>query len=88
MIIIILEKCLLFITKKRDAKIKKMKEIIKNKLKALAITMGKAVTLEQQQALQAQINALINFVPGFNAYGKMMIPGVDFYTSKDIYSRN
>ena len=70
---------------KRDAKIKKMKEIIKNKLKALAITMGKAVTLEQQQALQAQINALINFVPGFNAYGKMMIPGVDFYTSKDIY---
>jgi len=70
---------------KRDAKIKKMREIIKNKLKALAITMGKAVTLEQQQALQAQINALINFVPGFNAYGKQMIPGVDFYTTKDIY---
>ena len=62
-----------------------MKEIIKNKLKKLADVMGKAVSLEQQQALQAQIAALINYVPGFKAYGEYYIPGVEFYQYEDIY---
>ena len=62
-----------------------MKEIIKNKLKQLADVMGKAVSLEQQQALQAQIAALINYVPGFNKYGEYYIPGVEFYQYEDIY---
>ena len=57
----------------KKAKIKKMKEIIKDKLKKLADVMGKAVSLEQQQALQAQIAALINYVPGFKAYGEYYI---------------
>lgn len=70
---------------KRKAKLKKMKEIIKNKLKELADVMGKAVSLEQQQALQAQITALINYVPGFKAYGEYYIPGVEFYQYEEIY---
>ena len=45
-----------------------MKEIIKRKLSKGADTMGRAVTVEQQQDLQAQISALINYVPGVNAY--------------------
>ena len=70
---------------KRKAKLKKMKEIIKNKLKELADVMGRAVSLEQQQALQAQISALINYVPGFKAYGEYYIPGVEFYQYEEIY---
>jgi len=31
------------------------------------------------------IAVLINYVPGFNAYGQVTIPGVDFYQSDDIY---
>ena len=70
---------------KEKAKKEKMKEIIKDKLKKLADDMGKAQTLEAQQALQQIIAALINYVPGFNAYGELAIPGVDFYQSDEIY---
>ena len=70
---------------KKKAKNKKMREIIKKKLALLAVTMGKAQSLENQQALQAQIAALINFVPGFNQYGKLVIPGVNFYQPEAIY---
>ncbi len=70
---------------KEAAKRKKMKEIIKEKLKKLAEDQGKATSLEAQQALQQIIAALINYVPGFNAYGEMAIPGVDFYNSDGIY---
>ena len=69
----------------KKSKNKKMREIIKKKLSALAVTMGKAQGLKEQQALQAQIAALINFVPGFNQYGKLAIPGVNFYQPKAIY---
>ena len=70
---------------KEAAKRKKMKEIIKRKLSKLADTMGKAATLEQQQALQAQISALINFVPGFNAYGQLQLFDGDIYQDEKIY---
>jgi hypothetical protein len=70
---------------KQKAKERKMRQIVKNKLKQLAVTMGEAVSLADQQALQAQITALINYVPGFNAYGRLIIPGVDFYQHEDIY---
>ena len=70
---------------KEKAKKEKMKEIIKDKLKKLAEDVGKAQTLEAQQALQQIIAALINYVPGFNAYGELAIPGVDFYQSDEIY---
>ena len=62
-----------------------MRKIIKDKLAKLAVTMGKAQELKDQKALQAQIAALINFVPGFNAYGKVAIPGVNFYQPEAIY---
>ena len=70
---------------KQKAKEKKMKEIITDKLKKLAIAVGKAESLKDQQALQQLIAVLINYVPGFDSYGQMMIPGVDFYQSESIY---
>ena len=70
---------------KEKAKKEKMKEIIKDKLKKLADDVGKAQTLEAQQALQQIIAALINYVPGFNAYGQLAIPGIDFYNQDEIY---
>ena len=70
---------------KQKAKEKKMREIITEKLKELAIVMGEAQSLEDQQMLQQLIAALINYVPGFDAYGKLLIPGRDFYQHEDIY---
>jgi hypothetical protein len=71
--------------RKEKSKRDKMKKIITNKLKELANDMASAATIEQQQAVQAQINALINYVPGFNAYGQLSIPGVSFYTPEPLY---
>ena len=71
---------------KQKAKRKKMKEIATKRAMALAETMGAAATLEAQQALQAQIAALINFVPGFNAYGQVGIPGGDIYADQAFYA--
>ena len=70
---------------KQKAKMKKMKEIVANKLAKLAKVMGEAQSLKDQQALQAQISALINYVPGFSQYGKLVLPGADMYISEDIY---
>lgn len=70
---------------KAESKREKIKKIITDKLKSLATEMANAATLESQQAVQAQINALINYVPGFNAYGKLNIPGVTFYSPEPIY---
>jgi len=70
---------------KAEAKKKKMKKIIKDKLKKLAVMMGEAQSLKEQQALQQLIAALINYVPGFNEYGKYNIPGIDFYQPDSIY---
>ena len=58
-----------------------MKKIIKDKLKKLAIMMGEALMLKEQQALQQLIAALINYVPGFNEYGKYMITVQTFVLS-------
>lgn len=66
---------------KRD----KLKEIATQRAMMLAETMGQAASLEQQQAVQAQIAALINFVPGFNAYGQVGIPGGDMYADQPFY---
>ena len=55
------------------------------KLKALAVEMGKAQSLKDQAALQQLIAALINYVPGFNEYGKYNIPGINFYQPEAIY---
>jgi hypothetical protein len=70
---------------KEKAKREKMKEIATQRAMALAETMSNAASLEAQQAVQAQIAALINFVPGFNQYGQLGIPGVPFYPVEEIY---
>ena len=62
-----------------------MKKIIKDKLKKLAVMMGEAQSLKEQAALQQLIAALINYVPGFNEYGKYNIPGINFYQPEAIY---
>ena len=72
---------------KAELKREKIKKIITDKLKSLAKDMANASTIEAQQAVQAQINALINFVPGFNAYGRFNIPGITFYTPEPLYAQ-
>ena len=71
---------------KAEAKAKKMKEIIKLKLASLADDMGKATSLKDQAAIQAKIQALINFVPGFNTYGGQVQIAGEFYGSDSIYT--
>jgi len=72
------------IKKKKNAKRDKMKEIITNKLKTLAIEMGNAITLEEQKNLQSYILALLNYNAGFNDYKTSLVDGT-FYNDKDIY---
>ena len=70
---------------KKASKKEKMREIIGNKLKNLAVEMGEAASLEEQQKLQSLILALLNFNAGFNSYNtQLLIDGV-FYEDKGIY---
>ena len=70
---------------KKASKKDKMREIIGNKLKNLAVEMGEAASLEEQQKLQSLILALLNFNAGFNSYNtQLLIDGV-FYKDKGIY---
>ena len=71
---------------KADAKVKKMREIIKDKLVGLAEDMSSATSLKEQAAIQAKIQALVNFVPGFQKYGGQIQAGGDFYGSDSIYT--
>ena len=61
-----------------------MREIISNKLKNLAVEMGEAASLEEQQKLQALILTLLNFNAGFNSYNIQLIDGI-FYEDRGIY---
>ena len=62
-----------------------MREIISDKLKNLAVEMGEAASLEEQQKLQSLILTLLNFNAGFNNYNtQLLIDGV-FYEDKGIY---
>jgi len=70
---------------KQKSKREKIKSIIAEKLKSLAEDMGEAASLAEQQAIQAQIAALIAYVPGFNAYGQLALPGGDMYTNQQFY---
>jgi len=70
--------------KKKASKKNKMREIITNKLKNLAIEIGEAVTLEEQQKLQGLLIALLNFNSGFNSYNSSLVDGI-FYKDKGIY---
>ena len=60
---------------KEKSKKEKLKEAITKKAMALAENMSNAASLEAQQAAQAQVLALINYVPDFNTYNRMMNGG-------------
>ena len=53
----------------------KMKKMIAAKAANLANDMSTAATIEAQQAVQAQVLALINYVPDFNTYNTIMNGG-------------
>ena len=71
--------------KKKASKKDKMREIISNKLQGLAIEMGEAASLEEQQKLQNLILALLNFNAGFNDYNNQMLIDGEFYKDEGIY---
>ena len=72
-------------TKKKASKKQKMREIISDKLKNLAVEMGEAASLEEQQKLQALILTLLNFNAGFNSYNTQLLVDGIFYEDEGIY---
>jgi len=69
---------------KQKAREKKMREIITEKLKNLAIEIGEASSLKAQKELQAYIIALLNYNSGFSSYNLQLTDG-NFYESRIIY---
>ena len=69
---------------KKESKREKIKKALAEKAKSLANDMANAATLEAQQAAQAQLLSIINYVQGFNAYSVQMNGGLypdnNFYT--------
>ena len=63
---------------KRESKRNKIKQLAKARAMQLANRMSQEATLEAQQAVQAQILALINFNPDFAKY-QNGIPGGEMY---------
>ena len=62
-------------SEKKDSKKEKMKKAIAKRAASLAERMSAAATLEAQQAAQAQVLALINYVPDFNTYQRQLNGG-------------
>jgi hypothetical protein len=60
---------------KKESKREKMKKAIAKKASQLANDMSAMASLEAQQAVQAQVLALINYVPDFNKYNTIMNGG-------------
>jgi hypothetical protein len=54
--------------------------------KNLAGTVGNAKDLEAQKAVQGVVVAAMNFVPGFDAYGKAFVPDVIGYKPYSVYN--
>jgi len=67
-----------------DSKREKVKELVKDKLKSLAEDLAAAADAEAQMALQAQILALMSYVPGFSAYNATVPDGL-LYVSENPY---
>ena len=67
-----------------DSKREKVKELVKDKLKSLAEDLAAAADVEAQMALQAQILALMSYVPGFSAYNAIVPDGL-LYVSENPY---
>jgi len=56
-------------SEKKESKREKLKKAVAKRAMQLADRMSKAKSIEMQQAVQAQVLALINFVPDFAKYG-------------------
>lgn len=69
---------------KKESKRDKMKKAIEKKATQLAERMSEAATLEMQQAVQAQVLSLINYIPDFANYGGSIQGG--YYPDAQIYS--
>jgi len=62
-------------TDSKESRREKIKKAVTKRAMALADQMSNAASFEQQQAVQAQVLALINYVPDFNSYQIMMNGG-------------
>ena len=62
-------------SEKSDSKSDKKKKLVAKRAKSLAEKMSDAASLEAQQAVQAQVLALISYVPDFDTYTRMMNGG-------------
>lgn len=69
-----------------DSRRERMREIAVDRARNLANDMSRAASIEQQQAMQAQVMSLIAYVPGFSAYTQRGIPQpTDYYSPRSIY---
>jgi len=66
---------------KKDSRTKKIKALVAAKIEAITKDMDNADTIEEQMVIQAQLLALIAFVPDFD-YGEMEVPDIYFYPPK------
>lgn len=75
-------------SKDGSTKNEKLKKAIAKKASNLANEMANAASLEAQQAMQATVLALINFVPDFNSYSRMMnggyLPDANGYADSNV----
>ena len=66
-----------------SAKKEKVKKLMTDKAKDLALNMSNAVSLDAQKQMQAEVLALINFTPGFHQYGYTIAGG--YYPDGQLY---
>lgn len=67
-----------------DSRRDKMKKAMTEKAMALADDMSKAATVEAQKAVQAQVLAVMSYVPGFGSYGGSI--GGGSYSDAQMYA--
>ena len=67
-----------------DSRRDKMKKAMTEKAMALADDMSKAATIEAQKAVQAQVLAVMSYVPGFGSYGGTI--GGGSYSDAQMYA--
>jgi len=61
----------------------KVKKLMTDKAKDLALNMSSAASLDAQKQMQAEVLALINFTPGFHQYGYNIAGG--YYPDGELY---
>ena len=66
---------------KKDSRTEKIKALVAAKIEGLRKKIDNADTIEEQMVIQAQLLALIAFVPDFD-YGEMEVPDIYFYPPK------